>query len=259
MAFDAEILLNDAQSKTARTLMRGLIAAARPAGIRVTVTERYTAAAPWLVLWGVGRAEFMAARTKHLAAGGRVIHWDMGYIGRGKVDAHCRMCIDDFHPWRWFDRTRPDPSRLDQFRLALREDAAPDGHIVVAGLGRKSIEMLGLGEWEDRAVKRLRQRYPGVDIVRRAKPTSRHANIVPIEQVLRGARLLACRHSNCAIDAAIAGVPFECEDGAAYWLAQREFTPENRLDFLRRLCWWQWRHDEAPQAWEFIKEMLLCD
>ena len=30
------------------------------------------------------------------------------------------------------------------------------------------------------------------------------------------------------------------------------------LDFLRRLCWWQWRHDEAPQAWEFIKEML-CD
>lgn len=258
MGFDAEIITNGEHSKTARTLMRGLIDGARPAGVKVTVTERYTGAAPWLVLWGVGRAEFLAARAKHLASGGRVIHWDMGYIGRGKVDAHCRVCIDDDHPWRWFDRTPSDPSRLAAFDVRLREDADPRGRVIVACLGRKSVAMLGLPRWNDLMVKGLRQRFPGVEIIRREKPTSRHVHVAPIEELLRGARLLVCRHSNCAIDAAIAGVPFECEDGAAYWLAQRDFTPENRLDFLRRLCWWQWRHDEAPQAWAFIKEML-CD
>lgn len=258
MGYDVEVVLNAEQSKTARTLMRGLIDGARTAGLAVTVTEHYAGAAPWLVLWGVGRAEFMVARKKHLATGGRLIHWDMGYIGRGKVDAHCRVSIDDFHPWRWLDRTPSDPSRLAAFDVRLREDASPAGPVVLACMGPKSLEMLQVPAWNDRAAAALRARFPGVTIVRREKPKSRYVDVPPIEQVLRGARLLVCRHSNCAIDAAIAGVPFECEDGAAYWLAQREFTPENRLDFLRRLCWWQWRHDEAPLAWEFIKEML-CD
>jgi hypothetical protein len=95
-----------------------------------------------------------------------------------------------------------------------------------------------------------------VTIVRRDKPRSRHANTVPIEEALVGARLLVCRHSNCAIDATIAGVPFECEDGAAWWLAGKPFTAAARLDFLHRLCWWQWRHEESAQAWTFLREKL---
>ena len=94
------------------------------------------------------------------------------------------------------------------------------------------------------------------NIVRREKPRSRHAHITPIEQVLAGARLVVCRHSNVAVDAVIAGVPFECEDGAAYWLQGKPYTVENRLDLLHRLCWWQWTCYEAPAAWRFIKGML---
>src|SRR5690606_31042250 len=73
----------------------------------------------------------------------------------------------------------------------------------------------------------------------------------PIAELLRGSSLVVCRHSNVAVDAAIAGVPFECEDGAAAWLQARPYTAENRLDFLRRLAHWQYRPDEADRAWAF--------
>lgn len=252
-----EVILNGEQSKTARMLLTALIDSA-PDGVSITVTESYQGAEPYLVLWGVGRAEFMEARRRHLAGGGRVIMWDMGYLGRAKIDGHCRVCIDDFHPWRWFDRTPADPSRFGAFGIGLREDANPGGPVVLACLGRKSVDAFGLEHWDDRMMRTLRSRFPGVPIIRREKPRSRYAHIAPIEDVIRGARLVVCRHSNCAMDAAIAGIPFECEDGAAYWLAQREFTPENRLDFLRRLCWWQWTCYEARDAWTFLRRMLCA-
>ena len=76
-----EVILNDEQSKTARMLLTALIDSA-PDGVSITVTESYQGTEPYLVLWGVGRAEFMEARRRHLAGGGRVIMWDMGYLGR---------------------------------------------------------------------------------------------------------------------------------------------------------------------------------
>ena len=72
---------------------------------------------------------------------------------------------------------------------------------------------------------------------------------------MRGARLVVCRHSNVAVDAVIAGVPVECEDGAAYWLRDKPYTPEVRRDFLDRLAWWQWKPEECMKAWEFIRRM----
>jgi hypothetical protein len=80
----------------------------------------------------------------------------------------------------------------------------------------------------------------------------------PIAQLLRGASLVVARHSNVCLDAVQAGVPFEAEDGAAVWLQRREFTPANRLEFLQRLAWWQWRAAEAPRAWQFLKGMVGC-
>lgn len=255
-AFEAEVITWDEQSETALKLLRALIDSAPSAGVTVRETPRYTGCAENLVVWGVGRPEFMAAREAHLARGGRVFMWDMGYLGRAKVDGHCRVSINDFHPWRALDRTPNDPSRFEKFGIDLREDADPDGHVILACLGRKSVSAFGLDTWDDRKERELRRRFPDTRVVRREKPRSRYAAVEPIEQLLKGARLLACRHSNCAMDAAIAGVPFECEDGAAYWLAQREFTPENRLDFLHRLCWWQWSCYEMAEAWTFLRSML---
>ena len=76
----------------------------------------------------------------------------------------------------------------------------------------------------------------------------------PIQELLRGASLVICRHSNVAVDACIAGIPVECEDGAARWLyAAGPVQPiERRASFLRRLAWWQWQCDEMEDAWKFL-------
>lgn len=256
MGCDLEVILTEKESLTARTILRAIMKAARADGISVTVSSRYTGCAPWLMLWGVGRAEYMVARQRHLQSGGRAILWDMGYVGRGKHDHYVRVTIDHDHPWRDLDKTQADPSRWESFGIGLREDVNPTGHIVLACLGRKSVAAFGLSGWDDERQEQLRHRFPGVQIMRREKPRSRYADTAPIESVLAGARLVVCRHSNVAVDAVIAGIPIECEDGAAVWLKGKPYTVENRLDFLRRLCWWQWTCYEAPQAWQFIKGML---
>jgi hypothetical protein len=74
-----------------------------------------------------------------------------------------------------------------------------------------------------------------------------------------GASMLVCRHSNCAVDAVVAGVPIECEDGAAKWLDGKPYKRRTRKDFLNRLAYWQWKASEAAQAWQFILKVTNED
>ncbi len=253
---EVEVIFCEENSLTARTILQAMAEAAAADGYTVRATDRYTGCAPVLMLWGVGRPEHMAARAAHVAAGGRAILWDMGYFGRGKHDAYVRVTLDHDHPWRLLDDTPPDPSRWESFGIELREDADPSGHILHARLGRKSVTGFGLAGWDDLALARICARLPGVPVVSREKPRGRRSCAEPIEVALRGARLVVCRHSNVAVDAVIAGVPFECEDGAAFWLRSKPYTVESRLDFLRRLCWWQWKPNEASEAWKFLRANL---
>lgn len=206
------------------------------------------AAAPetdMLMMWGVGRPGHSAHRDRAIHQGRKVLLWDLGY-----VKGYYRLSIDHDHPWRLFDQT---PSSGREYPATLREDAG-NGPIVVVGMGRKSQSYHGLYNWESRKIAELKRRFPHVPILSRPKP--RAGDGAPaIEDALKGARLVVCRHSNVAVDAVIAGVPFECEDGAAYWLRDKPFTTENRQDFLNRLAWWQWKPQEAPQAWDFIRRM----
>jgi hypothetical protein len=82
-----------------------------------------------------------------------------------------------------------------------------------------------------------------------------------IKDVLRGCSLVVCRHSNVAIDACVAGVPVDCEGGAALALYAEHPQPtrEHRVQFLQRLSWWQWRPSEARDAWQFVNRMIECD
>jgi hypothetical protein len=153
------------------------------------------------------------------------------------------------------------PERWDRLKVPLREDADTAGPVLLIGLGHKSRAYLRLPYWERDMQASLQKRFPGRQIIFRPKGKDRTQlpcktdRETPIDHLLLGSSLVVCRHSNCAVDATIAGVPFEAQDGAAIWLQRREFTPANRLEFLRRLAWWQWRADEAAQAWAFAKQV----
>lgn len=233
-------------------------------GCEVRTGQWYQGGSEWLVLAGVGSAAHNAARVRHLSKGGHVLHWDHGYFQREKVTGHMRMCIDSDHPQTWLDKTPDDSARWDALGLQLREDANPNGHIVLVGMGAKSRSYLNVHRWEETTYQRLVSQYPGKRIVYRPKGADRKRMPCPMDDrphiadVLRGASLVVCRHSNVAVDAVIAGVPFEASDGAAMWLASKPFTVENRLAFLRRLAWWQYRAHETDQAWSFCKRVMSC-
>jgi hypothetical protein len=77
-----------------------------------------------------------------------------------------------------------------------------------------------------------------------------------IADVLRGAALAVCHHSNVAVDAVLAGVPFESDDGVSTWLRNKPFTRETRLDFCRRIARWQYKRGEMVEAWRFLRTIV---
>lgn len=196
--------------------------------------------------------------------GGRVVMWDAGYWRRAGEDGYFRLSIDRDHPSiTLMDATPDDPARFATLGIQMRTDADPRGPIVLGRLGRKSRSYLGAPHWEAHKLRELQARCPGREIIYRPKPRHpspdlgiRQDAVTPIDKLLRGASLVVCRHSNVAVDTAIAGVPFECEDEAAMWLQAREFTEANRRAFACRLAHWQYRPSEMRQAWAFARAML---
>jgi hypothetical protein len=238
-----------------------LLSALRSTFPQARVTSKYEGMSDWLWLYGVGAPDRDKARKHQVKNGRHVWLWDLGYFDRRN---HMRCSIDHDHPQNWLDRTPLDTARWNSLGVKLREDCDPTGHILLIGLGRKSRAYLHEEEWERLRLITLRNRFPNSEIIYRPKPGSGPPINLgcsmdatsTIEQLLKGCALVSCRHSNVACDAAVAGVPFECDDGAAMWLQAKPFTVENRLEFLRRLAWWQWKPSEVKQAWNFVQKVV---
>jgi hypothetical protein len=258
-----EVLRLPSNSRHSKESLDGIIAAAQGAGWRVSVTSSFKGRSSVLVVYGVGSEINNAARNAQLAKGGRVVMFDLGYFGPKKTGGYFKVSIDVDHPHKYMDLTPNDPRRWKEIGIQLREDAG-DGPVVLVGMGSKAKRYLNQYDWESRKASELRARFPDREIFHRVKPGRKGvvngrrsaANETPIDQVLKGASLVVCRHSNVGIDAAIAGVPFECEDGAAKWLVGKPYTRENRLDFLRRCAHWQWKATESREAWKFLTGIM---
>lgn len=255
----AEILIDAPMSVRGEKFLRAMAASA-PAD--AVVTRDYSGKHGLLMLYGPGAPRKLPIVARHLKAGGRVAMWDLGYWDRERA---MRLSIDTLHPTPEQLLLAGDSPARRQFDL--REDADLDGPILLVGLGPKSCYAYGFGpqEWEKHKLKRLRARFPERTILWR--PKGHHATPLaglqishgnPIEEALRGCSLVVCRHSNVAVDACVAGVPVECDDGAAaaLYLGNPAPTREQRAEFLRRLSWWEWSRNDAAQAWVWIRRVI---
>lgn len=258
---DCEVLLPHI-GRRGRNIMQAMVDAAPEVGIRCIVTQRYGNHAPLLMSYGLGHSGRRPQTQAHVAGGGKLIGWDMGYWDR---EVSMRCTVDRDHV-----RAMPDMP-LDRWQMtgiALREDFDPRGPIILVGIGCKSRTQFGLNgqEWELRMLDSIRRAYPGRNVLYRPKKPERLAGCASvdgeIEDVLRGASLVVCRHSNVAVDACIAGVPVVCEDGAAVALygsdLRKPVSPDHaqRLKFLQNLAWWNWKPTEAVNAWKFL--LTVC-
>lgn len=260
-----EILRTGQESRSGQRLLTATEVGARKIGMKVQVTRRFQGGSNWLCLFGVGADYRNRCRHAQIKRGGRVACWDLGYLDR---DNHLRVSIDYNHPWRDLDVTPNDPSRLNKLDgvevIMGNVHWDPMGPVLVIGMGPKSREHLNIHDWEMVTLQKVAERFPDREILYRPKRPKedkkiqwRTTSTENIYQVLRGASLVICRHSNVAVDACVVGIPVECEDGAAFWLYRHGAEPslEKRLDFLARLCWWQWRFDEHGEAWKFLNQI----
>lgn len=262
---DAEIYRPPDTNGTGRLILAALYDFAGQADVRATITERYRGEAKLFVMWGVGAVGRSELRHQHIANGGTVLLWDIGFFKRTKHDGHCKASINQDFATAWLDQTKPEPERWSELGIGLRDDYDPKGHIVLAGIGPKQHAYEGalIEQWEAHKLRELRRRFPDRRIVYRPKPRRPFAPLScetdatsDIADVLRGAALVVCHHSNVAVDAVLAGVPFEADDGVATWLRDKPYTREVRLDFVRRLARWQYKRAEMVEAWRFLRGVL---
>jgi hypothetical protein len=222
------------------------------------VTKQYTGSCDYLMLYGAGLHTRREAMRKHR---GHTIIWDIGYFD--KINGGMRLAINTLHPTVQQLDASPTDTRFPQ---QLRLDADQSGPILLIGMGKKSAPLYGLQplSWERDKLLALQGRFPGRRIEWRPKgrvpmrllgAPLRHGG--EIADALKGVSLVVCRHSNVAVDACLAGVPVECEDGAARWLYRHGTAPAPaaRAEFLARLSWWNYNPTQAADAWSFIARM----
>lgn len=215
------------------------------------------------ITWGLGHPECQKLIADARKSGRRVIGFDLGYWRRKD---HFRITFDHDHPQAFVMGRDHTKHRWLGAGIALREDADPEGHILLIGTGHKTAATYGEppGEWEQRTAKVIRHKYPGRHYVFRAKPGGKN-DAVPsgftadtsetIEAALKACALVVCRNSNVAVDAIIAGVPFSCEDGAAMAVADMQpLDLDARLKFLHNLAHFQYSAAELqlPVIWDRI-------
>ena len=253
-----------------RALLQTLTNSARRRGYQLKVFTEYEPC-EFLILYGWGGAKQQEAIEKHK---GRYVAFDLGYWNRaGYRDRKWRVSIDGFHCPDLINVGPVNPQRLRDDRISVGSDSSREGPILLIGNAPKSIKIIE-NNWSAKMAKAIRHHFPDRKIIYRPKP-GRPAEVGvdhdgvsggPIDDAIRKASLVVCRHSNVAVDCCINGVPVVCQDGAASAIYPNRLedykdqpTRVQRQEFLERLAWWQWSINEihAGKFWPWLESKLV--
>lgn len=274
-AYDVEICIGDARPRGV-SLLRGLEASAPAHNLKVVATPRYEGCGKALVVWGAGHPLRNRWFNQHVAKGLPAFCWDMGYWGSGRGNETLgmnRVSVNAMHPQAVLMQEPLPAERWEARPLEFQNLWNPDGHVVLAGLGPKTLDQLYLrpAEWERKKLAAIQAALPKRRVIYRPKPGREFLGLTveadhesKIEDVLKGAALAVCRHSNVAVDAMRCGIPASVEDGAAAAVFGPELVGrvpvpgETRLQFFHNLAWFQWSIQECwrGEAWPFLKRFL---
>lgn len=249
-------------------------------GIDANVTQQYIGNCETLVMWGAGELRRSKYMKDHLAKGGHVIIWDMGYWhGKHAIPENSlsRISVDHMHPQKFVMQFDFDRSRFDSYGIEVKNFYDPNGHVLLVGMGDKSCASFGInhGQWEFEALRRILNSESLRDrkIIYRPKPNTKHHlkwgftnGTSPITELLNGCALVVCRHSNVAVDAIIHGVPVACEDGAARAIYDEKVqikhvvSSEVALQFLSNISHYHYTIGEVleGQVWKLLQKLNLA-
>ncbi len=208
------------------------------------------------------------------SAGLPFVFVDLGYWDRGP-EGHYRVGINDWDTAKHMKRGCPD-DRFRALNVPLRDDwNRKSKKVMIVGMSGKAAWTHGYkeGEWENNTRLDLigndHFKKMGYEVYVRQKPNKQNRRMSPIEEDLRDCRFVVSHHSNVAVDALVAGVPYWAKKGVGSLLSPPEFDipsislpsfpdDERKMNLLHDIAYAQWTPAEMREGhcWNYIKEVL---
>lgn len=210
------------------------------------------------VAYGWGHPETFE---RYRAAGGHFIYADLGWWTRKPsadlLGGYHKVSVDAREPIAYFRNRAYPADRLGPHGVTVAPWRQTGGHVLVAGMSEKSAQTRGwkAHQWECGMVDLLHS-ITGRPVVYRPKPSWPGARPIPgtiysppgqpLEAVLRDCWLAVSLHSNVAIDALVAGIPINVQDGvAAHFSTPMAYLetprmPGGREQLLADISYAQW-------------------
>lgn len=218
---------------------------------------------------------------QYRAAGKHFVYIDLGWWLRKPegmpLEGFHKIVVDGREPTSYFRGGFPS-DRFERFGLKIKPWRVAGDHILLAGMSAKSAGTRGYGpqEWERWVIDEIR-RYSDREIWYRPKPSWADATPIPgtrfspatesVEVALAEAWVAVTLHSNVAVDALIAGVPFVAIEGVCENLSTPLYQiedprcPDGREELLADIAYCQFNTEELRDGscWRHLKARTpLC-
>lgn len=264
----------DPQSRRSTHLAQAMARGARAAGLEAAAVVGFDApCADVGVAYGWGRPALFDA---YRAQGGHFAYLDLGWWSRKPkndvLGGFHKIAIDAREPTAYF-RGNFATDRFSRHGLTAAPWRRSGSHILLAGMSAKSAKTRGYGpqEWEMVTIEAIRA-VTDRPIVYRPKPSWADAKPIPgtifsypdicIEAALSDCWTVVTLHSNVAVDALLAGVPVNVQEGVAAEFStplvriEDPLRPDGREQLLADIAYSQWLPAEmaSGEAWRHLLE-----